>query len=263
MHTFIRAIQKRAADRADQCSAWICRSRGLQWAIIVALIAVSLGPEMLGVSARAMAAASCTHCFGPTVNWTSNPYYGNRGTFFADVTGDGRADAIVVNDESIPFGRVVVRPSDGSQFLPNQEWTSEPYYGTRGTFFADVTGDQLADAIVVNDSRITVRRSTGARFAGNVDWTLDPFFGTRGTFFASVVTGCFADAIKVTDSGIKVRPSWGGGFASTDEAWTSDLFYGTRGTFFADVTGDGRADAIAVNDLGIKVRKSLAIERCL
>jgi len=159
MHTFVRARLNPAAHRADQCTPWICRSRGLWWATIVALITLSLGPEMLGLSARAMAAASCTHCFGPTVAWTSNPYYGNRGTFFADVTGDGRADAIVVNDESIPFGRVVVRRSDGFKFLPNEEWTQEPFYGTRGTFFAEVTWDREADAIAVNDSGILVRPS--------------------------------------------------------------------------------------------------------
>jgi len=363
MHTFVRAILNPAAHRADQCTPWICRSRVLWWATIVALITLSLGPEMLGLSARAMAATQCTRCFGPTAawtnnpyygnrgtffadvtgdgradaivvndesipfgrvvvrrsdgsqflpneewtqepfygtigtffadvtgdgradaiavndwgitvrpsdgtkflppgpNWTSNPYYGNRGTFFADVTGDGRADAIVVNDESIPFGRVVVRRSDGSQFLPNEEWTSEPYYGTRGTFFAEVTWDRQADAIVVNDSGITVRESTGEVFAGNVDWTSDLYDGTHGTFFANVDCGG-ADAIAVKDSGIFVRLSSGSTFASP-VAWTSDPFYGTRGTFFADVTGDHRADAIAVNNSGILVRPSLANYGCL
>jgi hypothetical protein len=31
----------------------------------------------------------------------AGPYFGTPGTFFADVTGDGRADAIVVNDDTI------------------------------------------------------------------------------------------------------------------------------------------------------------------
>ena len=92
--------------------------------------------------------------FGPNESWTNNPYYGTRGTLFADVTGDGKADAIVVNDD-----RVTVRRSNGSQFLPNESWTDNPYYGTRGTFFADVTGDGKADAIVVNNDKVTVRRS--------------------------------------------------------------------------------------------------------
>jgi len=47
-----------------------------------------------------------------------------RGAFFADVTGDGRAGAIVIND----YG-VIVRRSNGNGFLPNESWTAEPYYG--------------------------------------------------------------------------------------------------------------------------------------
>jgi hypothetical protein len=82
------------------------------------------------------------------------PYYGDKGTFFADVTGDGKADAIVVNTTGI-----TVRRSDGGQFLGNESWTIYPYYGDRNTFFADVTGDGKADAIVVNSYGITVRYS--------------------------------------------------------------------------------------------------------
>jgi len=42
-------------------------------------------------------------------------FYGFRATAFADVTGDGRADAIAVNDDG-----VFVRASTGSDFVP---WT--------------------------------------------------------------------------------------------------------------------------------------------
>jgi hypothetical protein len=33
-------------------------------------------------------------------DWIHGAFYGSRGTFFADVTGDGRADAIAVNDDT-------------------------------------------------------------------------------------------------------------------------------------------------------------------
>lgn len=59
----------------------------------------------------------------------------DKGTFFADVTGDGLADAIVVNN-----GGVVVRRSVGSRFTPNEVWTVGAYYGDKGTFFANVDG---------------------------------------------------------------------------------------------------------------------------
>jgi hypothetical protein len=54
---------------------------------------------------------------------------------------------------------VTVRPSNGLKFGPNEDWTHGAYYGTRGTYFADVTGDGKADAIVVNDNTVVVRRS--------------------------------------------------------------------------------------------------------
>ncbi|MEG5028365.1 RICIN domain-containing protein, partial [Microcoleus sp. AT8-B1] len=43
------------------------------------------------------------------------------------VTGDGKADAIVVNN-----GGVTVRRSDGKQFLPNESWTEPGYAGNGG-----------------------------------------------------------------------------------------------------------------------------------
>src|SRR5262249_35035451 len=49
----------------------------------------------------------------------------------------------------------------GSSFSPNETWTLGPYFGSRGRFFADVTEERKADAIVDNDDRVTVRRSEG------------------------------------------------------------------------------------------------------
>jgi hypothetical protein len=92
--------------------------------------------------------------FEPNESWTRGAYYGSRGTYFADVTGDGRADAIVVNNDT-----VTVRRSTGSSFTGNEDWTRGAYYGSRNTMFADATGDRRADAIVVNDDGVTVRRS--------------------------------------------------------------------------------------------------------
>jgi C1A family cysteine protease len=146
--------------------------------------------------------ASTTDIFGPNEDWTKGPYYGTRGTFFADVTGDRRADAIVVND-----GTVIVRSSTGSGFGPNEDWTKGPYYGARGTFFADVTGDGRADAIMVNNDTVTVRRSTGSGFGPNEDATHGPYYGTRGTFFADVTGDGRADAIVVNNDTVTVRRS--------------------------------------------------------
>jgi hypothetical protein len=187
---------------------------------------------------------------GANENWTQGPFYGNRGTFFADVTGDGKADAIVVNDD-----RVTVRRSTGNGFGPPEDWSHGPFYGKHVTFFADVTGDGKADAIAVNDDTVTVRRSTGQDFAGNEDWTHGPYFGTRGTFFADVTGDGKADAIAINDDLLAVRRSTGQDFAG-NEVWAKPTFWGNRGTYLADLTGDGKAAAIAINDDSIWVRRS-------
>ncbi|MBL8254597.1 MAG: S8 family serine peptidase, partial [Candidatus Competibacter sp.] len=86
------------------------------------------------------------------------------GVYFADVDDDKMADAIVVGDN-----KITVRRSNGGSFLPNENWTTNPYFGNRGTFFADVTGDGKTDAIAVNTvsfppntHSVTVRRSDGS-----------------------------------------------------------------------------------------------------
>ena len=68
-----------------------------------------------------------------------------RALAFADVDGDGKADAIVVNED-----RITVRRSTGSAFRPNEVGTTDSHWGVRN-FFADITGDRKADAIVYHD----------------------------------------------------------------------------------------------------------------
>jgi FG-GAP-like repeat len=101
-------------------------------------------------------------------------------TRFVDVDGDGRADAIALNEEGI-----TVRRSTGSRFSNQEPWTTEFSYGARGTDFADVDGDGRADVIAVNEEGITVRRSNGGRFLNEEAWTTQAYYGVRGTFFAT------------------------------------------------------------------------------
>jgi subtilisin family serine protease len=184
-------------------------------------------------------------------------YSAQGGVYFANVTaeiqitGKGLADAIVVNDD-----KVSVRRGPDLRRVDNTEsWTSGPYFGQRGTHFADVNGDSLADAIAVNDAGVAVMKSHGYGFHPVESWTSEPYFGTRGTFFADVTGDGKADAVVVNDDGVTVRRSDGFSFLP-NESWTSEPYFGTRGTFFADVTGDGKADAIVVNDDGVTVRES-------
>ena len=189
----------------------------------------------------------------PAERWTEIPYWGTKGLFFADVDGDGKADAIVVND-----GGITVRRSDGKRFLPNEPWTSEPYFGTIKTAFADVDGDMKADAIVVNGNGITVRRSDadGHRFKPNEPWATEPFSGSHGTYFADVDGDFKADAIALNNDTIMVRLSNGNYFLN-QEVWATGPVLGSRGTVFADVGGDRRADLVIINDDKITVRRAV------
>jgi hypothetical protein len=193
--------------------------------------------------------------------WVQQSYFGTDNTghqniYFADVNGDGKADAIVSNATE-----VAVRLSDGTQFTQHDLWTREPYFGVAlehvNNFFADVTGDGKADAIVVNPSGITVRRSDGARFERAAEWTREPFIGGLGTYFADVTGDGKADAIAVNTDGITVRRSDGSRF-QRNEVWGTGPYYGSVGNsvYFADVNGDGKADAIVVNANEVAVRLS-------
>ena len=204
-------------------------------------------------------------------NWTSGPAGGQRATALADVTGDGRADLVAVNNNGI-----YVRPSSGAGFGDPQRWSDE-FWGDgdehdaggfmvadRGTYFADVTGDGLADAIAVTTGTVVVRRSWGGGFGGDEDWTFGPFWGNWNTAFADVDSDGLADAIAVNDDRIWVRRSNGSWFNGNEE-WAEGPFVAMRSKgftlygndFFADVTGDGRADAIGVFPNKIQVRRSV------
>ncbi len=152
--------------------------------------------------------------FLPSKAWINRSYYGTKGTYFADATGDGKADAIVVNDYSI-----TVRRSDGGTFTENERWSNSSFYGERETYFADVTGDGKADAIVLNDYSIMVRCSDGSKFTDNEKWSYSSFLGGLDRRYTDGTT------------------PWG--------------------NCFADVTGDGKADAIRVIGTSVDVKTSM------
>jgi len=221
---------------------------------VICAFVVGLNAETIAMAQTPPHAVS----FAPNESWTSGPYYGSMGTFFADVDGDGRSDAIALNPST-----VTVRRSNGTSFSRSEDWTHGPYSGTRGTFFADVTGDHWADAIVVNDDTVTVRRAGADCFIGcwnygfraNEDWTSGPYYGSTLTTFADVTGDGRADAVVINGSIVTVRRSDGQRFLA-NETWATGFTPGEVGTYFFDVDYDGSADLIAVNRGSIIVRAS-------
>jgi hypothetical protein len=179
--------------------------------------------------------------------WTREPF---GLTHLADVTGDGRADAIAAGGEG-----VLVARSTGAAFVAPAPWSATAARGSVATAFADVTGDRLADAILVDPTGVTVRRNAGEWLGPEERWSqsaVDAFSTTR---FADVTGDGRADAVTAELGGvIVVRRSTGAGFGPA-EYWVP--FYGGLTTDLADVTGDGAADAITATSGGpIVVRPS-------
>jgi len=216
------------------------------------LASVAFSP-LLDMSNVATAfAASTSGGFGPPQAWTSSPFYGTRGTLFANLLSSqygSKESVIAINDDAI----YVKYPQAQGGFGPTYRLTPGPFYGTRETLFATISIGG-AYPIAINDDAIYYYDHV---FWPPTQWTPGPFYGTRGTFIELVSRNFARSPIAVNDDGIYVMPNFGinQGFGPV-EKWTSGPYYGTRETFFADVDGDGRAEAIAVNDDAIYVKRS-------
>lgn len=207
--------------------------------------------------------------FGPGEDWTQGAFvranaavlpYGN---FFADVTGSGQAAALMVND----VGIVKIRPSTGTAFSPALTMADGDlplFLGEGGRFyFANVTGDKRAAAILVgDDGRVWVRRWNGTQFGPVETWLGDGerLFYAEGTLYFADIDGSGHDhAILVSsadsdDCRVYVRRSTGSGFSAIED-WSprEPVPLGGKATYFADLTGDGRADMILVDERAIRV----------
>jgi hypothetical protein len=180
--------------------------------------------------------------------------------YFADVTGDGKADLIGRHGGN---GDVYVFPSTGAGFSsapPGGLW-SYGWSSGYDLYFADVTGDGKADiasryfgptAGLTGD--VYVGASTGAAFASPTRWT----YGYSAGYEVNMVdvTGDgradFVTRYNGPNSGISgnvyVMSSTGTGFTWNGNfgPWT----YGYGSSYevvFRDVTGDGKADLVSRN----------------
>jgi len=161
---------------------------------------------------------------------------------FADVNGDGKADAVnfIASGTDSNFGtRVYVSLSKGDgtfgPLIGSAPTTSGAYYNGDGRhgypMFADVNGDGRADAVLFEDASTT----------GN--------FGTRVYVSLSRSDGTFGSLI-------------GGAPTTSGADYNGDGRHGEP--TFADVNGDGKADAVNFQDasttgnFGTRVYVSLA-----
>ena len=169
--------------------------------------------------------------------------YGTRATLLGDVTGDGKADLVTVND-----GNAYVWASTGTGFtVPTIPWASVAFYGSRATLLADMNGDGKADLVAVNDNSVWVMLSTGSGFSAPSQWSNTAFFGTNTTLLGDMTGDHKADLVAINGTSVWVMPSTGSGFGSPAQ-WSSSAFYGTRATVVGDINYDGTFDLVAVNE---------------
>ena len=174
---------------------------------------------------------------------------------FADVTGDGKTDLILISKD----GTYVV-PSNGQGFDVDKRW-----FGKDGLLkdlnfwsrsFADVTGDGKTDLILISKDGTYVVPSNGQGFDVDKRWyshEKSPLTDMNSWLpsFADVTGDGKTDLILFSKhDGVYVMPSNGQGF-DVDKPWFSKKWPLTDRNFwspsFADVTGDGRIDAILLN----------------
>ncbi|MFK8843674.1 trypsin-like serine protease [Streptomyces sp. Ac-502] len=154
-------------------------------------------------------------------NFTGEP--GKGRLYFADVTGDGKADLIVHGTD----GKISVRTNKGTYFDGGTDWSEgwANYLGQPGKghlYFADITGDGKADLIVHGtDGKISVRTNKGTYFDGGTDWSEGwaNYLGQPGKghlHFADVDADKRADlVVQGADGKVAVRANTGAAFVVT------------------------------------------------
>jgi hypothetical protein len=173
--------------------------------------------------------------------WLPMSFRGDIATSVMDVNGDGRADAVVFNDDEI-----LVALSTGTRFEDPVQWLAADLTGYIELWMADVDGDGMVDVIYLGADSVEVSLSTGTSFAPPVVWDDSPLSSDITAYFADVDGDGRADGLQIDSDEIWVSLSTGRGFAPAT-LWYASTLYGTRDTIVADADGDGMADLIVVD----------------
>lgn len=129
-------------------------------------------------------------------SWIKGHGIGSSNQMLGDVTGDGKADAIVYFGQ---FGRWYVSPSNGNSFQRFDQWIDGHGIGSQAQFLGDINGDDRADAVVFFDQYgawySAVSRANS--FDSFSQWTNGHGIGSTKQFLADVTGDGKDDAIIV------------------------------------------------------------------
>lgn len=174
--------------------------------------------------------------------WIAGHGAGSNRRFLADVTGDGKDDAVVYFANT---GSWYVAAANGDGYGYYSLWKSGHGVGSSNQMLADVTGDGKADAVAYfSDGRWFAATSFGSGFNNYSLWRDGHGVGSANQMLADVTGDKRADAVAYfSDGRWFVATSWGGGFNGYSQ-WGSGHGVGSQKRMLADVNGDKRADAV-------------------
>ncbi len=172
----------------------------------------------------------------------------------ADVTGDGRDDAVIAFTSGGLAGNWYVAASTGSGFAAPTLWTTGHGVGSTAVGLGDVDGDGKADAVATYLSgglagNWYVARSSGSGFQSYSLWASGLGIGADIARLGDVTGDGRADAVAVYRAGTLagnwyVSASTGTRFSNYTR-WYEGHGAGAERVLLADVNGDGRKDAVA------------------
>lgn len=193
----------------------------------------------------------------PQLGATNGPFFGNVGTYVADIDGTGHASAIAVNTTDT----WIEKNMGNDTFGPSTQAAGEvPFFGNVGTYVADLDGSGKASLIAVNSTDTWIEHNLGndhfgppQQAAGGV-----PFSGSIGTFVADLDGSGKASLIAVNSNNIWIEHNLGNDtFGPPQQAAGGEPFNGSVGTYVADLDGAGKASVIAVNTNNVWIEKNL------
>jgi surface antigen len=187
--------------------------------------------------------------FNGTGTPLGTPAASGQNQFLADVTGDGKDDAVVFYPGPGLAGNWYVAPSTGSSFAPASLWLAGTGAGSDKRFLADVDGDGKDDAIAYWNATGNwhVALSTGSGFSGATQWSTGQINGSSNQLVADVTGDGKADALALSlGAGTWYASASNGSNAFTGFGqWITGHGAGSNRQFAVDVNGGGAADATA------------------
>ena len=199
-------------------------------------------------------ALSSGSSFGGYSLWRAGHGAGASWVGAADVTGDGRADAVIAFTSGSLAGSWYVATSSGSGFNSPTAWQTGHGSGASAVGLGDVDADGRADAVAAFLSgplagNWYVARSQGNGFQSASLWRSGLGSGAHAARIGDVTGDGRADAVAVYTSGTLagnwyVSASNGTSFYNYSR-WYEGHGAGSERVLLSDVNGDGRKDALA------------------